>query len=122
MDCSSTRDSIRRSWLNAILRWRAGESCQNASMSVTLTLEPARARQQAVTTLSLCFLIAVFEGVDLQSMGIAAPALGPEFHLAREQLGVVAAASPLGLFFGAFIGGRCADLWGRKHALLASTI
>ncbi len=90
-------------------------------MSVTLALEPARA-QRAFTTLSLCFLTAVFEGIDLQSMGLAAPALGPEFHLAREQMGLVAAASPLGLFFGAFIGGRCADLWGRKNALLLSTL
>jgi len=73
-------------------------------------------------TLSLCFLTSMFEGLDLQSMGVAAPALGPEFHLTREQLGVAAAASPLGLFFGAFIGGRVADLWGRKGALLLSTV
>ncbi len=86
-------------------------------MSVAATLEPSR-EQQAFATLALCFLTAVIEGIDLQSMGIAAPALGPEFHLTREQLGVVTAASPLGLFFGAFLGGRGADLWGRKRALL----
>jgi MFS transporter, AAHS family, 3-hydroxyphenylpropionic acid transporter len=89
-------------------------------MSVTATLEPARA-QRAFTTLLLCFITAMIEGIDLQSMGIAAPALGPEFHLTRQQLGMVVAASPLGLFFGAFIGGRIADLRGRKVALLLST-
>ena len=62
-------------------------------MSVAATLEPSR-EQQAFATLALCFLTAVIEGIDLQSMGIAAPALGPEFHLTREQLGVVTAASP----------------------------
>lgn len=86
-------------------------------MSVAATLEPDRG-QRALTTLALCFLTATIEGIDLQSMGIAAPALGPEFHLTHEQLGVVTAASPLGLFFGAFIGGRVADFWGRKSALL----
>src|SRR5215469_429491 len=100
---------------------RGCESCQNGAVSVTMTLEPDRA-QQAFLTLSLCFLTSMFEGLDLQSMGVAAPALGPEFHLTREQLGVVAAASPLGLLFGAFIGGRVADLWGRKGALLLSTV
>jgi AAHS family 3-hydroxyphenylpropionic acid transporter len=52
--------------------------------------------QRAVATLVLCFLTAVIEGVDLQSMGIAAPSLGPEFRLSRQQLGIVLLASPLG--------------------------
>jgi len=54
-------------------------------------------------------------------MGIAAPSLGPEFGLSKQQLGVVLLASPLGLFFGAFIGGRIADSWGRKTALVLAT-
>ena len=86
-------------------------------MSVTAALGPGRVTR-ASATLALCFLTAAIEGIDLQSMGIAAPSLGPEFALSREQLSVVLAASPLGLFFGAFIGGRIADSWGRKSALL----
>ena len=31
-------------------------------------------------------------------------------------------ASPLGLFFGAFLGGRAADFWGRRTALIASIV
>ena len=86
-------------------------------MSVTAELNPVLARR-ATSTLALCFLTAAIEGVDLQSMGIAAPSLGPEFALSREQLSLVLAASPLGLFFGAFIGGGLGDSWGRKSALL----
>ena len=89
-------------------------------MNVTATLDSGR-EQRAVATLALCFLAAVIEGFDLQSMGIAAPALGPEFSLSRQQLGVVLLASPFGLFFGAFIGGRIADFWGRKAALVLAT-
>jgi AAHS family 3-hydroxyphenylpropionic acid transporter len=84
---------------------------------VTATLDSGR-EQRATVTLALCFLTAVIEGFDLQSMGIAAPSLGPEFGLSRQQLGVALLASPLGLFFGAFIGGRLADSWGRKRALV----
>jgi AAHS family 3-hydroxyphenylpropionic acid transporter len=87
------------------------------SVNVTATLDSGR-EQRAQVTLALCFLTAVIEGLDLQSMGIAAPSLGPEFGLSRQQLGVVLLASPLGLFFGAFIGGRLADSWGRKKALV----
>src|ERR1700676_4716305 len=86
----------------------------------TATLDSGR-KQRMAATLALCFLIAVIEGLDLQSMGIAAPSLGPEFKLSRQQLGVVLLASPLGLFFGAFIGGRIADSWGRKTALVLAT-
>ena len=71
-------------------------------------------------TLALCFCATFIEGIDLQSMGIAAPKLGPEFHLSAKQLGAVLSMSPLGLFFGAFIGGRVADTFGRKSALVIS--
>ncbi len=73
-------------------------------------------------TLALCFCAAVIEGMDLQSMGIAAPGIAPEFHLSKEALGQVLTASPLGLFIGAFIGGRCADFWGRRTALIVSVV
>jgi AAHS family 3-hydroxyphenylpropionic acid transporter len=76
----------------------------------------------ALITLVLCFCTTFVEGIDLQSMGIAAPKLGPEFHLRPEMLGNVLMASPLGLFFGAFIGGRVADAFGRKSALIASMV
>ncbi len=76
----------------------------------------------AWATLILCFCCTFIEGIDLQSMGIAAPKLGPEFHLAPAMLGNVMAGSPLGLFFGAFIGGRMADAFGRKKALIFSIL
>jgi AAHS family 3-hydroxyphenylpropionic acid transporter len=78
--------------------------------------------QRAGMTLALCFCAAIIEGMDLQSMGIAAAGIGPEFHLSKAQLGNVLTASPLGLFFGAFAGGRMADLWGRRAALILSIV
>ena len=55
-------------------------------------------------------------------MGIAASGIASEFHLSKEALGSVLTASPLGLFFGAFLGGRVADFWGRRNALILSIV
>lgn len=88
-------------------------------MNATSTAEVALPGR-ASATLALCFCAAIIEGLDIQSMGIAAPGIGPEFHLSKQALGQVLTASPLGLFIGAFIGGRCADVWGRKRALVMS--
>ena len=34
----------------------------------------------SIITIALCYLIAVFEGFDLQAAGVAAPRLGPAFR------------------------------------------
>ena len=76
----------------------------------------------AAITLFLCFCTATIEGIDLQSMGLAAPKLRTEFGFAPQELGNVLFASPIGLFLGAFIGGRLADIWGRKAALMIAML
>jgi AAHS family 3-hydroxyphenylpropionic acid transporter len=93
----------------------------DGQLNVSTTAQGS-ALQRSGVTLALCFCAAIIEGIDLQSMGIAAPGIAPEFHLSKQALGHVLTASPLGLFFGAFIGGRIADFWGRRNALILSII
>ncbi|MGF6660902.1 AAHS family 3-hydroxyphenylpropionic acid transporter [Paraburkholderia atlantica] len=71
-------------------------------------------------TLGLCFLVAVLEGIDLQSTGVAAPRMAHEFGLSVGQLGLAFSAGMLGLLPGAMIGGRLADRIGRKRVLMIS--
>jgi MFS transporter, AAHS family, 3-hydroxyphenylpropionic acid transporter len=73
-------------------------------------------------TIALCFVAAVFEGLDIQSMGVAAPRLAPAFHLGPGQLGIALSASTFGLMLGAGAGGWFSDRVGRKPVLIVSMI
>lgn len=74
----------------------------------------------SLVTVSLCYLIAIFEGVDLQAAGVAAPKLAPAFHMLPNQLGWFFSASTFGLMLGAALGGRLSDRFGRKAVLIAA--
>jgi len=73
-------------------------------------------------TLALCFLVAMLEGHNLQSTGIAASRMGASLHISKALLGTVFAIGSLGLFPGAVLGGRLADRIGRKRVLLGATL
>lgn len=70
----------------------------------------------------MCFVCAVLEGIDLQSVGVAAPRMAPALGITSAQLGWVFSASTIGLLIGALIGGYCADRQGRKRVLIISML
>ncbi|WP_437321750.1 MFS transporter [Sorangium sp. So ce385] len=80
---------------------------------------PPHAPRGAVT-LSLCFLIALLEGFDIQAIGVAAPLLIPALGLTPGQAGVVFGAGMAGLVCGALAGGWMADRMGRKPLLMTA--
>lgn len=71
-------------------------------------------------TLALCFAVALLEGLDLQSVGVAARGMSKEFGLSVAQMGFAFSAGTFGLLPGAMIGGRLADRIGRKRVLMLS--
>ncbi len=80
----------------------------------------ASARNTGLSTLLICFAIALFEGFDLQSVGIAASRIARHFSLSYSQVGWVFTVSSLGMLVGAAMGGRIADRLGRKTVLIIS--
>lgn len=77
-------------------------------------------RESGAITIGLCLVVALLEGLDLQSTGVAAPRMAREFHLAVAQMGWAFSIGALGLLPGAAIGGRLADRMGRKRVLMLS--
>lgn len=86
-------------------------------MNTSKSAAPAGGSAQ---TIGLCFLVALLEGLDLQSTGAAAPRMAHEFQLAASQLGWVFGIGALGLLPGSAIGGWLADRVGRKRVLMLS--
>ena len=77
-------------------------------------------RVRLVTTIILCFMVALMEGLDLQAPGIAAQEMMAAFEIDKLHMGWVFSAGILGMLPGAFIGGRLADHLGRKRVLMGS--
>ena len=80
----------------------------------------ARSTKGSITTIGLCLAIALLEGLDLQSAGVAAPRIAKEFSLSVAQMGWAFSAGAIGLLPGAALGGRLADRLGRKRVLMLS--
>ncbi len=76
-------------------------------------------KKVAVITLLLCFLFAIIEGFDLQSMGVAAPRMKAEMLLSSTEMGWVFSAAVLGTLPGAMLAGRLADSIGRKKVFIS---
>ncbi len=72
--------------------------------------------------IGICTFVALMDGFDSQAVGAAGPMIMSAFHLQPAQLGAVFSSSSWGFLCGALIGGPCADRWGRKPLLIASTI
>ncbi len=80
----------------------------------------SRSTKDSITTIALCLAIALLEGLDLQSAGVAAPRIAKEFSLSVAQMGWAFSAGAIGLLPGAALGGRLADRLGRKRVLMLS--
>src|ERR1039458_4265689 len=70
-------------------------------------------------TVTVCFVLMLAEGYDVQAIGVAAPKLMPALHIAMTQSGELFGIGQWGVVLGAVAGGYCADRWSRRNTLAA---
>jgi len=90
------------------------------NVSELIDTQPLGAFQ--VRIVGLCALVALLDSLDLQSIGLAAPAMIADLHIRPSSLGAVFSAALAGLALGAFSFGLLADRVGRKAVLVGATV
>jgi hypothetical protein len=74
-----------------------------------------------VRVIVLCTFVALLDGMDLQSIGLAAAGIAADLHIPLPSLRIVFSAALAGLALGAFGFGLLADRIGRKAVLIGAT-
>lgn len=91
-------------------------------VDVDAVLDGIRFRGLPLIVMLCAVAILALDGLDIQVIGLVAPALTKEFGIARPALAPVLAASIIGMALGALAVGPVGDRWGRRTALLISTL
>jgi AAHS family 4-hydroxybenzoate transporter-like MFS transporter len=88
-------------------------------LNALIAAHPLRGLQIRVA--ALCGLVAVLDGIDTQSIAIAAPALAQGFGMKVTSFGLVFSVALMGGVIGAFVCGSLSDALGRKRVLAGAT-
>jgi len=80
---------------------------------------PVSAFQWSV--IAICLSIGLLDGLDIQSIGVAAPAISKDWGLNPKDLTMTFSAAPAGMILGALALGPLADRFGRKLLIVAAT-
>ena len=89
-------------------------------VNVSRVIDDGPFSRPQVVAIALCSLVAFLDGVDSQSIAIAAPIIVDSLQVSRTALGPVFSAGLLGATFGALLFGPLGDRFGRKRMLIAA--
>lgn len=79
---------------------------------------PMRATQLVV--IGLCFVLNMFDGMDVLAISFAAPVLASSWSIPPETLGLVFSAALVGMTLGALVLAPLADIFGRRRVIMTS--
>src|SRR5882672_5208920 len=87
------------------------------TINVTRVIDDGPIHPFQVFAIVLCALVAFLDGVDSQSIAVAAPIIAEKLQLARTAFGPIFSAGLLGAMIGALTFGPLGDRFGRKKML-----
>ena len=91
-------------------------------VNVTRVIDDGPVTPFQVQAIVLCSLVAFLDGLDSQSIAVAAPAILEMMGLQRSALGPIFSAGLLGATLGALTFGPLGDRFGRKRLLIGSAL
>ncbi len=91
-------------------------------VNITQAIDAGSFTAFQVGTIILCSLVAFLDGLDTQSIAVAAPLIAEKLAIGRTALGPIFSAAVLGAMIGALTFGPLGDRFGRKRCLVAAAI
>ena len=91
-----------------------------STIDVTAVIDRRRLSGLQLLVLILAGCTIVLDGIDIQAIAFAAPAIASEFSLDRASLGPVFSIGLVGMALGSLVMGPVADRYGRRVAVLLS--
>ncbi|MFC0228442.1 MFS transporter [Serratia aquatilis] len=94
----------------------------NNQYSIPLLIDQSPVTRFQWRIFTLCFLIALFDGFDTQSIAFTGPAIISAFNLNSGELAPILTAGIVGMVLGAMILGLLGDKYGRRPAILGAVL
>ena len=91
-------------------------------MNISREMDEAPISRLTVRVGALCAAVALLDGSDTTSIGVAAPLIVHDLHLSQAYLGPIFSAATAGMMLGALSFGPLADGFGRKRMLIVAIL
>jgi AAHS family 4-hydroxybenzoate transporter-like MFS transporter len=99
-----------------------GSTSVNPAVNITDLIDSNPIRGFQIGIFVLCALVALLDGVDTQSIGVAAPFIAENLGIPVTSFGPIFSSALLGAMLGALTFGPLADRFGRKVMLIIATL
>lgn len=96
--------------------------CESITLDVKHVIDERALGPKQFALITLCAAVAFLDGMNLQSIGLAAPGMISTLHIAPQAFGAVFSSALVGIAIGAFALGPVADRFGSKRVLIATTL